>query len=213
MKILRILIIIVLLGTINLFQIHLCWRNENMQGIRLLNKHRCCLSPRWRAVYRRIILSNESWRRKKRERSLRSIVYLLNADPKQKWFVRRLSAETPLTAHDGRDRDSVPSRERRMWFCAFTKKWAERHVWFQAVCKVTHPGVYRQRCWVRSFLLRWRWHHMSWRWHHMLSFKIVTPPGEKWLEVAIVSLLKPPIWNISTMGKNCLLDAADIQIK
>lgn len=40
----RILIIIVLLGTINSFQIHLCWKKKRqLQGISLLNKHRCCL--------------------------------------------------------------------------------------------------------------------------------------------------------------------------
>lgn len=34
-----------LLGTINPFQIHLCWKKWKLQAISLLNKHRCCRVP------------------------------------------------------------------------------------------------------------------------------------------------------------------------
>lgn len=81
-----------LLGTINLFQIRLCWRNENLQGIRLLNKHRCCRVPAGVPSTEASFFPTSHEEREKRERSLRSIVNLLNV-PKQKWFVRRLSAE------------------------------------------------------------------------------------------------------------------------
>lgn len=184
-----------LLGTINLFQIHLCWRNENLQGIRLLNKHRCCRVPAGVPSTEDSFFPTSREEREKRERSLRPIVYLLNVVLKQRWLAGGQARRDTFGSSWWEGHQLlVPSRDGSMWFCAFTKKWAEWHVWFKWSLSYTSLYIRSPRsspkgveCWL---LLSWRW-HMSWRWHRMQSFRIVDLPRRK--NGLRLSLL--PFWN------------------
>ena len=63
-----IFIIIVLLGTINPFQIHFCWNKWKLQAISLLNKHRCCLAPAGEQCIEESFFGSSQEERERRER-------------------------------------------------------------------------------------------------------------------------------------------------